>query len=158
VQTQVNADWLSQLAPGHAPAPPGWWPPAPGWWALALMFVVGVAFAFWQWRRWRRPSARRLRRAAMRELSRMPSGACDDATFARRLQDLLRRYAVARYGRETVARLSGEAWVAFVVAHGGAAWTDGIGQRLLRCAYGGSAAADRERWLDGARAFVEAGA
>ncbi len=86
----------------------------------------------------------------------LEASAADDAALARGLQQLLRRYALARYGREAVAGLSGEAWIAFVVARGGSDWTGAVGAGLLRCAWGGTAAADRERWLAGARGFVKA--
>jgi hypothetical protein len=153
----MSASWLSQLAPDRAPPPPPLWPPAPGWLALALLLALGGAFA-WGWRRWRRqrgPSLRGWRRIALRELARLEAAAADDATLARRLQQLLRRYALARYGRAAVAGLSGEAWLAFVVAHGGADWAGAVGAALLRCAWGGAGAgAERERWLGGARAFI----
>jgi hypothetical protein len=78
------------------------------------------------------------------------------------VQQLLRRYAIVRYGRPRVAALSGEAWIAFVVAHGGRDWAGETGRRLLHGAYGGptpadaASATDPERWLAGARAFVKA--
>jgi len=148
----ATPDWLAQLAPPHAPPPPGWWPPAPGWWSLALLLGVVVAGAIY----WNvRPSVR-LRRAALRELKQLETTPVDDVALARGLEHLLRRYAVARFGRETVANLSGERWIAFVVAHGGAPWAGAAGTGLLRAAYGGEAQADRARWLSGARGFLKA--
>jgi hypothetical protein len=50
----LNADWLTQLAPAHAPPAPGWGPPAPGWWGLALALgLIVAALAY----RHRRPAA-----------------------------------------------------------------------------------------------------
>ncbi|MDR3419291.1 MAG: DUF4381 domain-containing protein, partial [Nevskia sp.] len=77
-----------------------------------------------------------------------------DAALACDLEHLLRRYAVAHFGREPVARLSGERWIDFVVAHGGAALAGEPGRDLLRAAYGGSGGASRAQWLDGARNFL----
>jgi hypothetical protein len=112
--------------------------------------VAGLAAViFWQ----RRPESR-LRRIALRELSVLEKSALDDMLLAHRLEHLLRRYAVARFGRDAVANLAGERWVGFVVAHGGAAWKGEAGANLLCIAYGGTAVADRARWLDGARAFI----
>lgn len=148
--------WLSQLAPDRAPPPPSWWPPAPGWWLLALLLAAALAGALWWRQRSRRPSLRGWRRIALRELARLEASAADDAALARGLQQLLRRYALARYGRDAVAGLSGEAWIAFVVARGGSAWAGAVGAGLLRCAWGGRADADRDRWLAGARGFVKA--
>jgi hypothetical protein len=146
----VTPDWLAQLAPPHAPAPPGWWPLAIGWWVLLILLVVtGALIIYWQ----TRPSVR-LRRIALRELKNLQTSADDDIALSRDLEHLLRRYAVARFGRDTVANLSGERWIAFVVAHGGTAWSGATGGNLLRIAYGGAATADRAAWLSGAQAFI----
>jgi hypothetical protein len=146
----VSTDWLQQLAPAHAPPPPGWWPPAPGWWGLALLLLIAVVLPLL----WLRRPAQRQRRAALRELRLLEASAGDDASLARGLEHLLRRFAIARFGREPVARLSGEHWIAFVAAHGGAALAGEPGRELLRAAYGGSANASRAQWLNGARGFV----
>ncbi|MGQ0621204.1 MAG: DUF4381 domain-containing protein [Panacagrimonas sp.] len=145
----VNADLLAQLAAPHALPPPGWWPPAPGWWVLAALLLVLIATMTYRYRR----RISRLRRAALAELGQL-EGADDEIVLARGLEQLLRRYALARFDREQVARLSGEAWIAFVVAHGGAAWSGDVGRALLRAAYGGATRADRARWIEGARDFL----
>ena len=163
----MNESWLSQLVPDRAPPPLGWWPLAPGWWGVIALLLMSLAIGFWWRRRPGRPSFKHWQRAALRELTQLQATprltASDDATIARGLQHLLRRYAVARYGRDTVAALQGEAWIAFVISHGGTDWAGDVGRRLLRCAYGGpvavpgDAATDRERWIAGARAFIKAG-
>lgn len=162
----MTPPWLSELAPDRAPPPLGWWPLAPGWWGVIALLLLAIAVGVWWKRRMQRPSFQRWRRAALRELEQLQTASRhegDDATLACGVQQLLRRYAVVRYGRDTVAALNGGAWIAFVVDHGGSEWTGETGQRLLRCAYGGStpthgdAATDRERWLAGARAFLKAG-
>lgn len=147
----VAADWLTQLAPPHAPASPGWWPLATGWWfLLIIILVLSAATIYWQ----RRPASR-LRRLALRELKFMQASISEDIALARDLEHLLRRYAVARYGREQVANLSGERWLNFVIAHGGVAWSGAVGANLLCNAYGGSAPADRAAWLQGAQSFIK---
>lgn len=158
----MTASLIEQLAPDRAPPPLGWWPLAPGWWAVMGLLLVALALVMWLRTRRQRPSVKRWQRVALRELAQLQATR-DDATLARGVQQLLRRYAIARYGRETVAALSGEAWIAFVVGHGGSDWAGDSGRALLRCAYGGEATthgapatpADRERWLQGARAFVQ---
>jgi hypothetical protein len=146
----VKTDWLKQLAPPHAPAPIGWWPLAPGWWALGILVVVGLGVAVY----WRTRPYARLRRAALRELKRLETQG-DDGLLARGVESLLRRYAVARFGREPVAHLSGAPWIAFVAVHGGSDLAGESGASLLSMAFGGSAIADRERWLAGARGFMK---
>jgi hypothetical protein len=147
-----KAAWLAELAPAHAPAAPGWWPLAPGWWVVAALTLISIAaIAYWQ----TRPSVR-LRRIALRELERLEGLASDDQALAIAIENLLRRYAVARFGRTAVASLSGERWVSFVVAHGGRAWAGTAGSDLLRAAWGSAVAADRRAWLSGARDFLKA--
>ena len=149
----VKPDWLAQLAPAHAPPPSGFWPPAPGWWVAAILLAMLIAVIVY----WRRRPETRLRRIALRELGALESAVLDDIELAHQLEHLLRRYAVARFGRDVVAHLAGERWIAFIVAHGGHAWAEGAGASLLRIAYGGTAASDRANWLAGARAFIRRG-
>lgn len=150
----AQPEWLSQLAPAHMPPPVGWWPLAPGWWGL-LLLLVGAIFGAWLW--YRRPT-RRLRRSGLRELSNIESAAAGDDATARALEHLVRRYAVARYGRETVAGLSGSRWLDFAAAHGATQWQGAAGVSLLRAAYGGGAPGGvyRADWIAGARAFLKA--
>ncbi|HUW26559.1 MAG TPA: DUF4381 domain-containing protein [Gallionella sp.] len=147
----VTPDWLAQLAPEHAPPAPGWWPPAPGWWILLVLSALIIAYIVY---RQFNPTLR-LKRAALRQLKILESTATDNSVLARDLEHLLRRYAVARFGHEMVAGLSGEKWVAFVIEHGASAWTTDAGTNLLRAAYGGTASVDRTVILSGARAFLK---
>jgi hypothetical protein len=146
----MNPNWLSELAPPHAPPPPGWWPPAPGWWILAALAAALAGGALWRWRSPRR----RLRRVALRELRRIGSADVDLRHSARAIENLLRRYAIAVFGRERVARLTGEAWLAFLATEGGAPLAGESGRRLLSTAFGGKAYDERPSWLAGADAFV----
>ncbi len=149
-----NTDWLAQLAPEHPPATPGWWPPAPGWWALAVL-LVGVAVAAIWW--WRQPE-RRLRRAGLRELRRLRARDADPEAAARGVQRLLRRYALAAFGADQVARLSGEAWLQFVAAHGAPALGGPLGRSLLAASFSGrhtsAQLAEREAWYAAAELFL----
>lgn len=150
--SDAKAEWLAQLAPAHAPPAAGWWPLAPGWWGVAFVTLISIAaIAYWQ----TRPPVRR-RRLALRELQRLEALASDDQALASGIESLLRRYALARFGRTAVAGLSGEGWISFVVAHGGRAWAGGAGSLLLRAAWGGPVEADRSAWLSGARGFLRA--
>jgi hypothetical protein len=145
-------NWISQLAPPHAPAAAGWWPLAPGWWALLALLIVAAGVLVY---RYQRPAAR-LRRAALKELALLQAADhLDDGALARKLEGLLRRFAVARFGRDAVAGLAGERWLAFVASHGGKALSGNAGAALLGIAYGGDAKGDfRRDWLTGAQAFV----
>jgi len=113
--------------------------------------LIVAALVYW----WRNPT-RRLRATALKALKHVESTATDDALLARELEHLLRRYALSRFGADAVASLSGERWLGFVVARGGSAWAGEVGKDLLRAAYGGTVAAHRQQWLDGARGFIKA--
>ena len=149
----MTPNWLSQLAPAHAPPPPGWWPPAPGWWVLLVLLLAAAIIAAWGWRDpyWKS------RRAALRELRSIRAGDCDVVASAQAIESLLRRFAIAVFGGARVARLTGDAWLAFVVAEGGAPLAGETGRSLLAAAFGGVASDNRERWITAADAFVRAG-
>jgi hypothetical protein len=146
----MNNDWLKQLAPAHAPPPPGWWPPAPGWWIVAGLVLLAAGWLIY---RYRRPASR-LRRLAMNEFKKLETGQIDDVQLAKELEHLMRRYALAAYGHQAVAGLSGESWLTFITGHGGGILAGEAGQGLIRAAYGGAAQADRSRWLEGVRGFL----
>ena len=149
----MTPNWISQLAPAHAPPPPGWWPPAPGWWVLLLLLLASVAAGVWWWR----DAYWQSRRAALRELRTIRADDSDVIASARAIESLLRRFAIAVFGGARVARLTGDAWLAFVAAEGGAPIAGETGRSLLAAAFGGVASNDRERWIAAADAFVRAG-
>ena len=152
----MNPNWLTQLAPSHAPAPPSWWPPAPGWWVVAVLCIAVIAFAAWRWIFSTRARYRRRRRAALKELNRIRTFD-DGVATARAIQRLMRRYALSVFERERVAKLSGDAWIAFVVEQGGSILTGDTGRSLLSAAFGTTAALDqREHWLQAAEGFIRA--
>ena len=150
----MTPNWTSQLAPAHAPPPPGWWPPAAGWWIVAALLLAAIATGLWWWR----DPYRRKRRAALRELRAIRTairGADSDLVAgARAIESLLRRFAIAAFGSAKVARLTGDAWLTFVAAHGGARLEGQAGRTLLATAFGGAASDERESWIAGADAFV----
>ena len=115
-----------------------------------MLLAAGIAALVY----WRKRAPVRLRRIALRELQQLEKRRCDDIEFASALQNLLRRYAVAVHGREAVAELSGERWLAFIVTHGGDALAGEAGTGLLHAAYGKRRLNDRTIWLDGARGFL----
>ncbi len=73
---------------------------------------------------------------------------------ARAIENLLRRYAVALYGRDVVARLTGRAWLEFASSAGAARLSGEAGRTLLAAAFGDSSHAGREDWLTAAAEFI----
>jgi hypothetical protein len=146
----MNQDWLRQLAPGHAPSPPGWWPPAPGWWVVALLCLLLAAALVG----WVRNPRRALRQRALRQLRVIRASDADGAAVARAIENLLRRYALTVFGHERVAKLTGESWLQFVIAHGGDSLAGAPGRSLLRTAFGNHVDDDRGLWLAAAESFI----
>ncbi len=151
----MSANWLAQLAADRAPEAVSWWPPAPGWWVSVLLAIALGAGLSTAWKWWRAPH-RRYRRAALRELGLIGSSGAAGTAAARAIENLLRRYAVALYGRERIARLSGGAWLAFASAAGGARLAGDAGRSLLAAAFGSHSDADAAPWLAAAREFIRA--
>ena len=107
-----QADPLAGLRDIHLPEPVSWWPPAPGWWLVTGLAVVLLAlllrFA------WRRLARNRYRRIALAALNGPVREIISDREFLEEVAAVLRRAALAAYGRERVAPLVGEAWLAFL--------------------------------------------
>jgi hypothetical protein len=148
----MNADWLTQLAPARAPAPPSWWPPAVGWWVLVGLIVALAAAGIRWWRFSAGARRRRVRRAAIAALKRIRS--LDEADRAPEIQRLMRRYAITAYGATAVANLSGDAWLRFVQAHGGAGFGGINGDKFLAAAFGKAAPTSDTDWCSAAEAFI----
>lgn len=148
----MNADWLTQLAPARAPAAPSWWPPAVGWWILTgFILALATASILW-WRSSAGAHRRRVCRAAIAELNRIRSLA--EAERAPEIQRLMRRYAITAYGAAAVANLSGDAWLQFVRAHGGAGFNETSGNRFLGAAFGKAPSSPEIDWSSAAEAFI----
>jgi hypothetical protein len=153
----MNSDWLAQLAPEHAPPAPGWWPLAPGWWMLlGLILLVGVVF--FCWRKWWRDPHTKVRRVALRELRDIRASDDDGPVIARAIESLMRRYAMAVFGRQRVSRLAGHSWLGFVSSEAGESISGDAGESLLAAAFGNNPQDQREQWIAIADAFVRGSA
>jgi ABC-type nickel/cobalt efflux system permease component RcnA len=110
----------------------------PQTWPLRIAIVLIVALAVWGiWRFVHRYRANRYRREALSELDRMrqtPDAAPD--RLAAQLSLLVRRTALAVFRRETVAPLTGTAWLAFLDrSYGGEEFSRGVGRWLVSAPY-----------------------
>lgn len=95
------------------PGPTPWWPPAPGWYVLIVLLVI--IFAWWSVRRMQRWWGNRYRREALAILQEMRVRESESpASTLMELDQLLKRVALAAWPRETVAPLSGQAWIDFL--------------------------------------------
>jgi Ca-activated chloride channel family protein len=112
--------------------------------AIALLVISAIVCI---WHLVRRFRANAYRREALRELVRI-AGAPDQAPqgLAAELAILVRRTALDAFPRETVAPLSGAAWLAFLDrSYGGDEFSQGTGRLLANAPYQRASAADNVR-------------
>ncbi|WP_087687549.1 DUF4381 domain-containing protein [Pandoraea sp. PE-S2R-1] len=155
--TATDLPTLKALADIVTPPAPSWMPQTIGWPIAAALLLVGTLW--FAWRTWRRYRANRYRREALAQLEqwavalRSPdpsaAGDADTASRARALREiavLLKRVALSAWPRETVASLTGNAWVAFLrTSHGGqSTGTDAMATLVTRAEYQSDESLSRE--------------
>ncbi|AUM11493.1 DUF4381 domain-containing protein [Ketobacter alkanivorans] len=112
-------DPLSQLRDIHLPEAVGWWPPAIGWWLLALLLISIVCGSiYWMIWRHRRLAYKREAIAHMESIRARYLSSRDDAKLLSELSSLLKRTAITRYGRDEIAGMAGNQWLAFLDSTG----------------------------------------
>ncbi len=119
------------------PAPSPWLPPAPGWYALAVSVLLLITWLLvgkyidWQHNRYRRE--------ALRELGRFEKKLADASQYhlvLPQLTQLVKRTAIAAYGKAQVASLNGVDWLTFLDKTCLTdLFTKGDGQLLNDCSY-----------------------
>ena len=119
------------------PAPVSWLPPAPGCYALSLSVLLLLAwFSVNKYQAWQRDG---YRREALAQLRRLEKGLADSTQYQQllpQLPQLVKRTAIAAYGRVQVASLSGTDWLMFLDKTGTTElFTKGSGRLLLDCSY-----------------------
>jgi hypothetical protein len=122
---------LEGLADLAAPPPASWMPQTWGWAVIAAVLLTGLIAWAWRWRQ--RSLANRYRAEALRLLSVLesrPRNPETRATTVVEIAELVKRTALAAYGRPAVARLSGAEWLGFVGERGFP--TTGAAAELLR--------------------------
>jgi hypothetical protein len=110
-----------------------WWPPALGWWFIVGFLLIVVLFLWYKRRQyyyWRIEARHQLHALQKRLLKENTKQIVAD------FSELLRRIAIARYGRDTCAGLIGEDWLLWLQDHdpSGFAWID-KGQLLISTPY-----------------------
>lgn len=149
-----------------------WWPPALGWWLLAAG-LGALGLFIWRWRltlslsvplpgitlgTWRWEAAQ-----ALRDLRRRLAHGDDPKALAGELSELMRRIAMARFGRPACAGLTGKEWLSWLAKHdpNGFAWEE-RGRVLIDAPYAppawiktGQVAADLQALIAAAWGWVE---
>ena len=129
------ADPLAGLIDIPLPQEVTLWPQT---WPLRIAIALAAVLAVWAiWRFVHRYRANRYRREALSELERIretPDAAPD--RLAAQLALLVRRTALGAFPRETIAPLSGTAWLAFLDrSYGGDEFSRGAGRWLVSAPY-----------------------
>ena len=109
--TEASLDNLHDII---VPEAIGFFPPAPGWYVvalllLALLFHFSIGF-------YKRHKKSLYRREAIEELGSYEAQG-EDKEKTLHLLTLAKRVAIAAYGREEIAKLSGESWWDFMEKH-----------------------------------------
>ncbi len=102
-----------QLRAIHGLDPISWWPLATGWWitaALLILLVMVIALFVRHLINYPPGSWRKDAREALRQLRR-ESWQLPPKETAAELSEMLRRIAMARFGRKGLASLSGKEWL-----------------------------------------------
>ncbi len=125
---------LRDIVPPH-PIP--WLPPAPGWYALGISILLLFGwFSVQKYLAWKRD---KYRREAMIELDKLGEELADSASYQQilvQLPQLVKRTAMAAYGRNRVASLNGIDWLTFLNKTGSTdVFTEGDGKLLSDCSY-----------------------
>lgn len=103
-----------QLRDIHLPDSPSFWPPAPGWWIVFALLVMVLLWAVVVWRRRIARKRQQQRLMALFDQLPLPARKGDTPAYLTELSSLLRRLAVAKYGRRRVAPLKGSEWLEFL--------------------------------------------
>jgi len=104
---------IAQLHDLREPQAVSMWPETDAWWVLAVILTLLVAFGIWRWLRHRRANAyRREALARLRDLE--PELSKGDPAALARLDQILRRTALAAFPRGEVAALTGTDWADYL--------------------------------------------
>jgi hypothetical protein len=131
----TNLDRLHDII---TPSPVPWWPPAPGWyWVLAFFFIVVLVLVLRGLLRWLHNCYRREALAELEQQEVTLTETNQRAAAVTRIAELLKRTALSAFPRESVASLTGPAWLAFLKYTRGRAraLSEDKGQWFERVAY-----------------------
>ena len=133
---------LGQLKDIHEPAAIGWWPLAPGWWIvagilIALIFAIAMLLL--------RIHLRRRKNLYRSEGIRLLNAVDLQAPRAvEEINTLLKRVAVATFGRRRCAALTGKGWIEFLQQTSDSAMPEPAQRALLESLYRREAPAETD--------------
>ena len=124
-------DLLAGLRDVILPPFPGFWPPAPGWWLSGLLvLIVTGALKYWM----NSIAANRPKKSVIRLVNEI--AALEPREAVSELSILMRRVAVTKFPRASVASLTGQDWLEFLDRSSGTnLFTQGPGRVLASAPY-----------------------
>ena len=129
-----QTDPLANLRDIHIPGAIDPWPPAIGWWLIAAAALIAISYGIYLVFKWWKSN--QYRREGIRELKYLLENHASEKQYLRDYSDLLKRIALSAYARESVANLTGEAWVSFLDRSTGTQeFSMGEGQILIQGNY-----------------------
>ena len=109
-----DTDPLATLRDIQLPADPIWWPPAIGWWILFVLLISLIVVVYRKWRRFRQLTApSRSFAVALNQIT-YPADPQSVHHYWSAISQLVKQYAITRYGRHQVAALTGAKWLDFL--------------------------------------------
>jgi len=130
----AQTDPLANLRDIHIPGAIDPWPPAIGWWLLAAAALIAISYGIYRVFKWWKSN--QYRREGTRALKYLMENHASEKQYLRDYSDLLKRIALSAYARESVANLTGEAWVSFLDRSTGTQeFSMGEGQILIQGNY-----------------------
>ena len=129
-----QTDPLANLRDIHIPGAIDPWPPAIGWWLIAAAALIAISYGIYLVFKWWKSN--QYRREGIRALKYLLENHASEKQYLRDYSDLLKRIALSAYARESVANLTGEAWVSFLDRSTGTQeFSMGEGQILIQGNY-----------------------
>ena len=129
-----QTDPLANLRDIHIPGAIDPWPPAIGWWLIAAAALIAISYGIYLVFKWWKSN--QYRREGIRALKYLLENYASEKQYLRDYSDLLKRIALSAYARESVANLTGEAWVSFLDRSTGTQeFSMGEGQILIQGNY-----------------------
>lgn len=112
----MATDPLAELRDIHLPNAVGMWPPAPGWWILAALAIVAITYLIY--RLYQRRLQAKFWVTASQELQKQIANAELTGQIAlHACNDILKRAAIHGYPNQSIAELSGNSWLEWLVKH-----------------------------------------
>ena len=132
--TPGQTDPLANLRDIHIPGAIDPWPPAIGWWLIAAAALIAISYGIYLVFKWWKSN--QYRREGIRALKYLLDNHVSEKQYLGDYSDLLKRIALSAYARESVANLTGEAWVSFLDRSTGTQeFSMGEGQILIQGNY-----------------------